>query len=299
VDLFDVLTIIDIIIGRIATPTAYQKWAGDIDGNVTIDIVDVGLALDLAVAPPTVSASPAPAPTEIQQTYGSAGINFPQIPLNFSGRSELPIIVKASAPMSGLHLVFKIDPQKVNVEAPIPTPVVSDFTIQMKKTGDKLHLFLYSLEGKTLPVGENHIATIPIFIPKPLQETDAVQIESAEAASTQSQKMLTFIGEKYIETNVVPLHFTLYQNNPNPFNMMTNISYDVPDLGRDVSVKLYLYNVNGQLIRRLEDRIRQAGHYSVQWNGTDDFGEIVSSGIYFYKLIADNVIMTKKLALMK
>jgi hypothetical protein len=299
VDLFDVLTIIDIIIGRVASPTAYQRWAGDIDNNGVIDIVDVGLALDRAVLPPAAGLSPIPAQTAMEQTSGSVGIEIPQVPLNYSGRSELPIVVKASAPVSGLHLVFKIDPQKVIVETPIPTSVSADFTMQMKRAGDKLHLFFYSLEGKTLPVGENQIATIPISIPKPLQEIDAIQLDHAEAGTANSQRMLTFIGEKSVESNVIPANFTLYQNNPNPFNMSTNISYDVPDLGRAISVKLYLYNVKGQLIRKLEDQTRQAGHYSVEWNGTDDFGEIVSSGIYFYKFMADNIVMTKKLALMK
>ena len=214
----------------------------------------------------------------------------------------LPPVLKsmtASAPVSGLHFVFKIDPHKVNVETPRTTGICDGFALTTKKTGDKLHLFLYSLDGKTLPIGTNQIVTIPIAIPKALQEADAFQIVQAFAGTEGAQRLQTFIGERAIETALLPESFTLHQNNPNPFNMMTNISYDVPNIGKAVPVKLYIYNLKGQLIRKLEDRVREAGHYTVQWNGTDDFGEIVSTGIYFAKFAAENVVLTKKLALMK
>jgi flagellar hook assembly protein FlgD len=60
-----------------------------------------------------------------------------------------------------------------------------------------------------------------------------------------------------------------------------------------------IYNIQGQLVKTLEDHIRTAGKYTAHWNGTDDSGNMVSSGVYYYKLIANDVVLTKKLAIMK
>ena len=101
-------------------------------------------------------------------------------------------------------------------------------------------------------------------------------------------------------TESIPESFTLYQNNPNPFNMATTISYDVPTTENgSVQLKLAIYNTQGQLVRVIENRQRTAGHYSVNWDGRNEKGQYVSSGVYFYKLISNQTVLTKKLAVMK
>jgi hypothetical protein len=299
VDLFDVLAIIDIIIGRTTNPTTYQRWAADINSSKTIDVVDVGLAIDMAVLPPTAANTPLPENTKADLAAGSVAVDFARVPLNYIGKSEVPIHISASAPVSGMHFIFKVNQQKAQIETPYLAQCADHFTMVTKMVNDKMHLFIYSLDGSTLPVGAHDIASIPIFISKPLQDADAIQLESVIAGTDNAQKLQTYFGEKAVEKSSVPETFSLYQNNPNPFNMSTNIMYDVPNTDKAVPVKLNIYNVKGQLIRKLEERTRTGGHYIVQWNGTNDFGEIVSSGIYFCKLVANDVVLTKKLALMK
>ena len=91
-----------------------------------------------------------------------------------------------------------------------------------------------------------------------------------------------------------PNEFCLGNNYPNPFNPATSISFNLPN---PVSWSLKIYNVAGQLVRTFEGY--SSGQMSVIWNGKDNSGNEVASGIYFYKLNAGNLTATKKMVLTK
>ncbi len=93
-----------------------------------------------------------------------------------------------------------------------------------------------------------------------------------------------------------PQEFGLLQNYPNPFNPSTTIQFQ---LTTDSDVQLFIYNSLGQKIRTLIDNLRVAGEHSVSWNGQDDAGNPVSSGIYFYTLIAGDKQETQKMMLLQ
>jgi hypothetical protein len=94
----------------------------------------------------------------------------------------------------------------------------------------------------------------------------------------------------------IPDRFELFQNYPNPFNPETQVRYDLPVSGH---VKLSIFNVLGQRVRVLVDERQDAGHKSVIWDGRDNSGQEVASGIYFYKISAENYRKTKKMVLLK
>jgi len=95
----------------------------------------------------------------------------------------------------------------------------------------------------------------------------------------------------------VPDRFALYQNVPNPFNPTTTTRYDVPAGGGRVS--LVIYDVNGRVVRTLVDRADEPGAKSVVWDGMDEKGVAVSSGVYFYRLVGPGFSETRKMAVMK
>lgn len=95
---------------------------------------------------------------------------------------------------------------------------------------------------------------------------------------------------------LIPSAYNLEQNYPNPFNPETVISFSLPKAG---NVKIKIYDVLGNEIRTLIDEERLAGKHNIYWNSTDNFGKRVSSGVYFYTIIADNFTQTKKMVLMK
>lgn len=98
------------------------------------------------------------------------------------------------------------------------------------------------------------------------------------------------------ENNEIPKDIVLYQNYPNPFNPSTTIEYS---LSRSVDVNIGIYNVYGELIKSFEENSKPPGRYSVVWRGDDNYGNRVSSGVYFLKLTARNKTITKKLMLLK
>ncbi len=97
-------------------------------------------------------------------------------------------------------------------------------------------------------------------------------------------------------SGTIPTSFGLHQNYPNPFNPSTTINFDMPVTGQ---VKIEIFNLLGQLIATPFDEVAPAGQQSVIWDGQNDNGETVSSGIYFYRLTADNFTDTKKMTLLK
>jgi hypothetical protein len=108
----------------------------------------------------------------------------------------------------------------------------------------------------------------------------------------------TAVGE---EAEFLPYAFTLYQNYPNPFNPATTIQFRVRSLefGGPIHITLVIYNILGQKVRTLLDEERMPGNYQVFWDGKDQKGNEISSGIYFYQLKAGEYKETRKMSLLK
>jgi hypothetical protein len=94
----------------------------------------------------------------------------------------------------------------------------------------------------------------------------------------------------------LPGRTVLHQNHPNPFNPATVIRYDLAEPAR---VTVRVYDVRGALVRVLEDRTRGIGRYEVGWDGTDERGTRVASGVYFYRLTAGRFSATRKMVVLK
>ncbi len=94
----------------------------------------------------------------------------------------------------------------------------------------------------------------------------------------------------------LPEAFALEQNYPNPFNPETRISFSVAKASQ---VRLQVFNTLGELVRTLSDARLPAGDYGVAWDGRDDSGQLLGSGVYFYRLDADGYGKTMRMLLMK
>jgi len=101
---------------------------------------------------------------------------------------------------------------------------------------------------------------------------------------------------KSLGENALPESFELEQNFPNPFNPETSISYQLPEAGK---VSLMIYNTLGQEIRTLVNEKKQAGEFTIQWNGCDNNGIRVGSGIYFIRMKINNVVKIRKMLLVQ
>lgn len=98
-------------------------------------------------------------------------------------------------------------------------------------------------------------------------------------------------------SDLMPHGTALYQNHPNPFNPTTTIRYTLP---RATPVTLEIYTVTGQEVRTLVNRLHSPGEYSVVWDGTDQAGKPVSSGIYIYRLEGgEEYVQSRKMLLIR
>jgi hypothetical protein len=101
---------------------------------------------------------------------------------------------------------------------------------------------------------------------------------------------------RLVKNNVVPLEFMVLQNYPNPFNPETKIRYAIP---RADKVEIVIYNVLGQRVKTLVSQPQEAGYYTAVWDGTNEYGNKVGSGIYFYRVSSGKQSAIKKMLLIK
>ena len=115
-------------------------------------------------------------------------------------------------------------------------------------------------------------------------------------AIEELEAVLVSIEDPGTSQTTLSTSYELLQNYPNPFNPETIIEYQVPKRGK---VQLNIYNMLGQKIRTLVDDVLPAGNYHVVWDGLDDHGNRVATGVYLYQLKGENALITKKMLLIK
>jgi len=105
-----------------------------------------------------------------------------------------------------------------------------------------------------------------------------------------------YIDEEAEEEKPTLYATALQKNYPNPFNPNTAIEYS---LSEDTEILFSIYNIKGGLVKTLFDGVRAAGNYKINWDGTDDNGLEVTSGIYFYRLTTNHFDQVNKMILVK
>ena len=158
---------------------------------------------------------------------------------------------------------------------------LSNMDMKYSDNGSELKVLLWSLDGKSVPAGSQQLFSF---------EGKNVELVSVEAADNFGRTLKGTISTKNIPTN-----FALLGNYPNPFNPATNISFALPV---NSSVSLKVYNIAGQLVWSYE-KYYEAGTHTVTWDGTNESGETVSSGVYFYRLSAGPYAAVRKMVLTK
>jgi len=132
--------------------------------------------------------------------------------------------------------------------------------------------------------------------PGPILDLAVTQDGYVIAATPQSGVFRASTSQLSIEDVKKPGTYSLQQNYPNPFNPATTIGYKLPIAS---AVNLTVYDIAGRQIATLTDSPQPAGFYDVRWNGTDDSGNPVSTGVYFSRLQAGEYVKTIKMVLLR
>jgi|GEM_PF-2325673 len=203
-----------------------------------------------------------------------------------SGHTPDPYFYMDSPPMSG----YSID----NLAPGVPTTVsgtADENGINLTWDGSPDHDFQYfTVYRGSAPGFDVSEATMvdhtaePLYVDSPDQEypvyyrITAVDVNGNESGHSDE---VAIVGTGIDSNAGQPTEFALQQNYPNPFNPTTTLRYAIPEAG---SVNITVYNILGQPISTLVRAQQEPGYYTVNWDGTDAYGQQVSSGMYFYKI---------------
>jgi hypothetical protein len=125
----------------------------------------------------------------------------------------------------------------------------------------------------------------------------AITSNDPDEPTVEVPVQLTVTGIEEVRVSMpMPVRFDLSQNRPNPVRFQTTVFYQLP---REVYVLVQVYDRTGKLVKTLVNDIQEAGYKDVIWNGQDECGRTIPSGIYFYRLRAGDFTSTKKMVLLR
>ncbi|MDA0709303.1 MAG: cohesin domain-containing protein, partial [bacterium] len=129
-----------------------------------------------------------------------------------------------------------------------------------------------------------------------LDPTVSTRVEIAGALIADPAGQITALGGQQANVRALPTGYALNQNHPNPFNPDTIVPFSLPQSGE---IHLAIYNALGQEIRLLASGVREAGFHRIAWDGKDQSGRLLASGIYFARLKAGSYHSVRKMLLIK
>jgi hypothetical protein len=290
IDIADVVSLVGYILGNVEYDTR-KAGAADVNQDTNIDVLDLQAVINIILGRP----------------IGAPGIGF-SAPLaivnldleNLTKGEGDRIFVHSDhlVPVAGVQLKLRYDPDQMSFSSPEATDLSNDFIVQYKDQGrGKMTVVMYNLDGKSIESGEGNILSLPVELKAGTEDDLKVEIEEVIMADPEAVGIP--VGKKGTR---LPIDFKLAQNYPNPFNPSTTIEFEIlSDVRNEVMVHttLKIFNVLGRKIKTLVDEMKTPGVHQVIWDGTDDRGDVVSSGVYFYQLKSKDYKQTKKMVLMK
>jgi len=174
-----------------------------------------------------------------------------------------------------------------------PSELTSGFMLEQKIADGQIKI---ALAGAKPVTGTGSIVGITFKVSDQAKIGDRAEIKLQNLRLNESDLMEPNLAYVISVGAQVPKEFSLSQNHPNPFNPATSIQYTLPIRSH---VVLVVYNLLGQKVSTLVDEVKEAGIHQVTWNGKDNKGNTVTSGVYFYRIKADNFSEVKKMVLMK
>jgi len=248
--------------------------AADVDGDGKLDLVAAGWDKSVYI-------------WDFNATWNPATAQWPRFHANLHNNGRIGFVVPV--PVLGTKFNFTIANERIHLEWFVPAEAGREFTVERATVEN-------GVTGTFAPISKNLDASVD----------GRVQLSDADVK----------MGNRYVYRlsgggGVVNETMSLYvpvsraelgQNYPNPFNPVTKIEYWVPDgarAGTRTGVNVVIYDVRGARVRTLVSGPKSAGRYVAQWDGRDDRGGRVSSGIYFYKMTTGSFSAVRKMVLLK
>jgi hypothetical protein len=214
-----------------------------------------------------------------------------------SGEVELSLVLSGNADeVKGLSAVLTYDTAELGfvsarLSEEMSSPLGNVFFWHGCEDG-RIQLDLVVLGTDVTAGGSGEVAVLTFVV---LSDEYGVEIESADLRGAEN-RLLGADLEGFESSPALPVKFRLVQNVPNPFNPATQIAYHVP---QESGVSIRIYDVSGRLVRTLVDSVTEAGRHVAVWDGRNDSGGSVGSGVYFCTMEAPDFQESRKMMLLK
>jgi len=180
-------------------------------------------------------------------------------------------------------------------DAPVNALAVDPLASNFLFIGTDLGAYFSSDTGMSWQYVSSELPMVPVYDLK-IHPTAHYLAIGTHARSMYKLDLSLITGIDVRMTETIARRLTLKQNYPNPFNPATTIPYTLTERSR---VKLSIYNTLGQEVITLVNREQPAGNHQVNWDGRNEAGQLVASGIYIYTLQAGDLRQTRQLTFLK
>jgi len=277
---------------NISTLGTLQQWVADVSGSGSVNAYDGTLILQKVLG--IISAFPDVDSLLILKTTGSVDNVRIKIEPYYSDDKNfiiVPIELQNSSNVKAIQFEMKYPAEKVEYNGFSTGSIAKEFTA-LHNVPVNGTLLVAMASARPLQ-GDGRVVEVRFRVKEKLSQLPDFQLVKFMANETVL-KSDDVTGME--DTEGIPTTYDLSQNYPNPFNPVTTIKYQIPKAGR---VTLTIYNILGQNVIMLVDRVMPAGYYQVQWNGVNQRGVPVSSGIYIFRMQAGTFSDTRKMLFVK
>ncbi len=286
VDVQDAVALVSFILGDF-TLSSRQADAADVNRDLTVDVGDlvgiINIILGRPIGTPPIGGQVPLASVEISTE-------------NLENASVVSVLAELLVPVAGAQLQITYDPSELTFHTPLKVERTKNFILDYRddKNGN-LKIVLYSLGNATISTGAGEILSLPVTLN--VSSANNLNLKLKKVVLADEKAVVIPVAEAQSQ---IPRSFTLSQNYPNPFNSNTIIKFEITgSAGEAVWADLRVYNILGEKVKTLFEETKYPGRYSITWDGTDDRGEKVASGVYLYRLSAGRYSESKKMTLLK
>jgi photosystem II stability/assembly factor-like uncharacterized protein len=271
------------------TPTPYEFYTADCNGNGAVEVDDA-----LCILQKSLGGAAMPKQVASNNSECKVKVKVDKTNVQAGGLVNVTVAVESEIEPHGGEIVMSYDSTAFSV-AEVKAAESATFIVPNIGVPGKIKVALVNLDGIAGPQGELVFVKLKakragVFV-APL----VVNTIKLFDAITQPICLITKVTER---AATLPTSFGLEQNYPNPFNPETSIAYQLP---KDAHVSLQIYNLSGQVVATLVNGKMSAGHHNALWNGRDEAGGQLPSGVYFYRLLVNKGewAQVKKMTLLK
>ena len=284
-DINDVLTVVDFIL-EMEYPTEDEFRNVDINMDGNINITDIVMMIDIILGTTTARLT----------SFDPNEIAYVDLKSDYT-HSRLNLEIEYNGPIRGMEFELTYDSELIDIQTPYLIDFQGNVMISSNMINENTKKVIVSdMKGGTIKPNGKAYLSIPVEFKGSNYDIAQVQIDNMNIAGFVGDLIDYVARSANSEVKLIPHDFSLQQNFPNPFNPSTEIRFDLPEEGQ---VELSVFNMQGQKVKTLQSGTMTPGYHTTIWNGTNENGSKVSTGMYFYFIRTNKFQAVRKMLFLK